>query len=343
MFREMKIGNNKIKNRIVRSATNDHMGHPDGSVSEEQVRLYETLAKNDVGMIITGHMSVSERYRADAHQPLVTDDRFIEGLRKIPEAVHKYGGIIYAQISQAGRKAYLGACEINEMSEEEIDTVIDQFVAGASRIQQAGFDGVQVHLAHGYLLSNVLDDTVNLRTDAYGGTAENRFQIVHTIINRIKDTCGADFSVIVKLCANNEALGEYDETMLYYARQLEALGVDAIELSGSDFMKKNNDEAAYYLREALLLKQNVDCPVILVGGLHEKEMLQHVLDQGIDMVAMARPFICEPDLVMKFKEGKSDAKCIRCYQCFKTFQTKFKNCVFLPEDKWLKELYTKDK
>lgn len=343
MFREIMIGKNRIKNRIVRSATNDHMGYPDGSVSEEQIRLYETLAKNDVGMIITGHISVSERYRADAHQLLASDDRFIEGLRRIPEVVHKYGSVVYAELSQAGRKAYQEVCEINTMSENEINTVISQFIAAADRVQQAGFDGVQVHLAHGYFLSNVLDDTVNLRTDAYGGTAENRFRIVHTIIKRIKNKCGADFSVIVKLCANNETLGDYDETLLYYAKELETLGVDAIELSGSDFMKKNKEEKAYYLREALLLKQNVKCPVILVGGLYDKETIRHVLEQGIDMVAMARPFICEPDLVTKLKEGQAAAACIRCFQCFKTFQTQYKNCVRLPEDAWLKKLYTKEK
>lgn len=340
MFREIRIGRNTVKNRIVRSATNDHMGYEDGTISDAQVQLYETLAKNDVGLIITGHISVSDRYRADAHQPLISDDRFIAGLKRIPEAVHKYGGIVYAQISQAGRKAYLGSADINEMTEQEIETVISEFIDGAVRIKKAGFDGVQVHLAHGYFLSNVLDDSVNHRTDAYGGSAENRFKILHTIIKGIKTKCGEDYSVIVKLCANNEIQGDYDETLLYYAKELDALGVDAIELSGIDFMKKNRDEKSYYLREALLLKQNVDCPVILVGGLYDKETMQSVLNQGIDMISMARPFICEPDFVTKLKNGSTAAKCVRCFRCFKTFQTVYKNCVFLPENEWLKKLYS---
>lgn len=340
MFREIRIGRNTVKNRIVRSATNDHMGYEDGTISDAQVQLYETLAKNDVGLIITGHISVSDQYRADAHQPLVSDDRFIAGLTRIPEAVHKYGGVVYAQISQAGRKAYLGSADINEMTEQEIETVISEFIDGAVRIKKAGFDGVQVHLAHGYFLSNVLDDSVNHRTDAYGGSAENRFKILHTIIKGIKTKCGEDYSVIVKLCANNEIQSDYDETLLYYAKELNSLGVDAIELSGIDFMKKNRDEKAYYLREALLLKQNVDCPVILVGGLYERDTIQSVLDQGIDMISMARPFICEPDFVTKLKNGSTAAKCVRCFQCFKTFQTVYKNCVFLPENEWLKKLYS---
>lgn len=341
MFREIRIGNNRIGNRIVRSATNDHMGNMDGTVSDAQIQLYDTLAKNGVGMIITGHISVSERHRADAHQLLVSHDRFLDGLRRIPETVHKYGGIVYAQISQAGRKACQGISEINEMTIEDIEMVVQQFIDGAFRIKQSDFDGVQVHLAHGYLLSDALDDTINLRTDSYGGTAENRFRIVHRIIKGIKKICGKDFSVIVKLCANNAKQGDYDETLLYYAKELNALGVDAIELSGIDFMKKTKEQKAYYSREALLLKQNVDCPIILVGGFFDQKSIQSVLNQGIDMIAMARPFICEPDLVQRFIEGADTAKCIRCFQCFKTFQTAYKNCIFLPEDPWLKKLYKK--
>lgn len=328
MLESIKIGNVEIKNRIARSATNDHLGNKDGTVSEAQLDMYDELARNNVGMIITGHMCVSERNRADAAQNLICDDKFIEGNVKVSETIHKHGGAVYGQISHSGSKGYLEAVDVNELTLEQIDEIVGQFVSGAKRLEEAGFDGVQVHMAHGYFLSSVLDNTSNLRTDEYGGSDENRMRMPARIIKGIKDTCGENFSVIVKMNTNNAQGGEYARTLINYAKALEELGVDALELSGFGFNSQPRENSEYYLDAALTVKQNVNIPVILVGGIYSGSGIESVLEKGMDMVSMSRPFIAEPDFITKLINGEKDeCKCLRCNGCYKVFAKAYKRCV----------------
>ena len=335
MFTNIKISNQEIKNRIVRSATNDHLGNKDGTVSDKQIELYHDLASNNIGLIITGHICVSEKNRADETQSLVSDDKYISGLKRISDEVHKHQSVVYGQISHAGIKGYLNPVDFNDLSIDEIDTIIQQFISGAKRLEQAGFDGVQIHIAHGYFLAGVLDNTVNLRNDLYGDSDENRIRMISQIIQGIKIACSDSFGVIVKMSANNQQLSDYDTHLLYYANALKQLGVDAIELSGSDFFRKDKDETVYYLKQALLIKENIDIPVILVGGINSVETINEVLNKGIDMVALARTFIVESDFITKIMNGTKKSKCLHCNQCFVIFKTKFKNCVFLKENEQL--------
>ena len=339
LFTPFKLGNTTFKNRIVRSATNDHLAEPDGNIGPEVRELYTTLAKNEIGLIITGHLAVSEKYKAAYNQPLMTEYRFAEPWQKISAIVHSYGAAIWGQISHGGAKAYYGKFDYNTASKEEIDELPGLFAKAALCVKKAGMDGVQLHLAHGYLFSDVLDGTVNKRTDEYGGSPENRFSIVRRTIRAVREVCGEKFPVAVKLNANDLSFGDYDETLLYYAKELKACGVCAIELSGMDFIKRKKGETAYYLREALLIKEATGMPILLVGGMDDRDAAEDALAKGIDMVSIARPFICEPDYVLKLKAGQKTSKCLRCNQCFRLFNTKFKNCVFLPEDPKLREIW----
>ncbi|MBO4887140.1 MAG: NADH:flavin oxidoreductase [Firmicutes bacterium] len=339
LFTEGRIGKKRAKNRIVRSATNDHLANLDGTISDEQVALYETMAKNHVGTIITGHFGIDENHKAAINQPLLTDDRFIAGAKRLADAVHLYGSLIYGQLSQGGIKCYDRPFDINTVSVDELEKTVGQFADAAFRLKQAGYDGAQIHLAHGYFLANVLDDTVNLRTDAYGGSPENRFRLVGEILEAVREKCGEDFSVIVKLSANNEQLTPYDDTLLYYAKKLAECGIDAIELSGSNFSKFPRDASKYFLREALLIKEQVDLPIILVGGVSEKTAMEEVLAQGIEFVSCSRAFICEPEFVTNLMNGAEKSRCVKCWGCFRLYNTKHKNCVFLKESEQLKKVF----
>ncbi len=374
LFREFKLGSKVSKNRFVRSATNDHLSDPDGMLTEEQQDLYEELAWNDVGLIITGHFGVSERYKTAFNQPLMSDDRFIPRAKVMADTAYYYGSLLYGQLSHGGLKAWKEPFDINKATKEELGEVAEQFASAAGRLAKAGFDGVQVHLAHGYLLSNVLDDTVNHRADEYGGSDENRFRLVKEIIDAIKGSCPADFGILIKMNANDESClareqtaapersalssnsgnaagndsdlvscgpaARYDSHLVSYAKMLEACGVDGIELSGADFFCRDRNDRKYFLRQAILVKSAVDIPVILVGGIASLEDMEEVIDSGIDMVAMSRPFITEPDLIPKLKSGRqSESRCLHCNSCYRIHATKHKNCVFLPESEKLGELY----
>jgi 2,4-dienoyl-CoA reductase-like NADH-dependent reductase (Old Yellow Enzyme family) len=352
LFEEVRLGPKVSKNRFVRSATNDHLSDPDGMLTEEQLDLYEELAWNDVGVIITGHFGVSERYKTAFNQPLMSDDRFIPRAKVMADTAYYYGSLLYGQLSHGGLKAWKEPFDINKATKEELAEAAGQFASAAGRLAKAGFDGVQVHLAHGYLLSNVLDDTVNHRSDEYGGSDENRFRLVREVIEAIKGTCPEDFGILVKMNANDEgclagghndgASGRYDSHLISYAKMLEACGVDGIELSGADFFCRSSKDRKYFLREAGLVKAAVNIPVILVGGIASLSDMEEVLDRGIDMVSMCRPFITEPDLIPKLRDGKQDAsRCLHCNSCFRIHVDKYKNCVFLPESEKLEELYGK--
>lgn len=332
------IGAHTAKNRIVRSATNDHLGNMDGTISREQIELYSELAANGVGTIITGHFGVSEKYKADMNQPLLTDERFIPGAAALAECAHRHGSLIFGQISHGGLGGFYNKLDINEASEAELEEVAGQFAYSAALLEKAGYDGVQIHLAHGYFLSNVLDDTVNRRTDRFGGSDEGRFRLTREIIRRIKENCSEGFSVIVKLSANDAQHLPYDEHLLYYAAHLKEAGVDAIELSGCDFIKRGKNESAYFLPEAKIIKAHVDIPIMLVGGLCAKSEIERVLAEGMDFASMCRTFICEPDFLTRLAAGEERSKCLHCWQCFKLPKTKYKNCALLPENAKLREL-----
>ncbi|MCD8330093.1 MAG: hypothetical protein LUC27_05310, partial [Lachnospiraceae bacterium] len=256
MFTEISINNRRIRNRIARSATNDHLGYADGRVSPAQVREYEELAAGGAGLLFTGHICVDADHRADPFQNLVSDDRFLPGLTELAAAAHRGGAVLYGQITHAGPKG-VNPVDFNDFDTEEIRTVREAFVVGAERLARAGFDGVQIHLAHGYLLSQVLDPLQNVRTDEYGGSGENRFRLVREIVAGIRSCCPG-LGLAVKINANDSALRPWDDTLLYYVQELQEEGVGAVEISGNNFSAFPREARLYYLREACLVKSRID-------------------------------------------------------------------------------------
>lgn len=345
VFEPVQLGTMTVKNHIARSATNDYGGNEDGTVSAFQMEIYEQLAKNEVGLIITGHVCVCPDGRNDARQNGMYDDRFIEGQRALTDMVHGYGAKIVQQISHSGAKcpvAVIGgtpaapsAVEVmpgvmpRALTVEEIVRIEDDFAAAAVRAKAAGYDGVQIHCAHGYLFSQFIEPAHNKRTDAYGGSAENRFRIVAETIAKVRAAVGPKYPVLIKI-HTNAAEGDdvFEGELTEMLRTAQEMGADAAELSGFDFAKKRDgaDARLFYLARAARVSKASGLPCLLVGGARTLDDMQQVLDAGLCMVSMSRPFVCQPDIIPILKAGGA-SKCIGCFGCFKIYQTAGKRCV----------------
>lgn len=337
-----------VKNRFVRSATNDNLGHPDGTLSEQEFALYRTLAQHQVGLIITGHAYVQHPLgRARVTQNAIYDDRFIGGYQRLADTVHAYGAKLVVQISHAGRQTTPATTEgltpvapsaVTDLStgvtprpftEAEIQQLIDAFVQAMVRVQKAGADGVQVHIAHGYCLAQFLSPYTNRRTDQWGGDIANRTRIVREIITRSRQAVGNDFPILVKLNSRDARTGPGYLTLddvIYTAQMLAQCGVNAIEISGGMAEDRavmsapgiaRPQQEAYFAAAARAVKAAVSVPVILVGGLRSLAVMERIVGENIaDMVALSRPLVREPDLVEKFLNGTAKAACISCNACF---------------------------
>ena len=336
-----------FSNRIVRSATVDPYGNPDGTVSQTEIDLYRQYAQNHIGLIISAQAYVSKYGISAPGQNALYEDKFIEGHKKLVDAVHEAGGKIILQFSHAGA----GACPIEgvvpvapspiqspyskemprELTVAEIKELVQDYIDCAVRGKQAGYDGLQLHCAHGYLLSQFISPVYNKRTDQYGGSIENRFRMSEEIIAGIREKLGEDYPIFIKLNSNTETgdQEEYFQDMVYIANKCKELGVEAIEISGFNFTKLGREgNHTYYLDRAARLRKETGIPVILVGGIRDFADMDKVLDAGVDMVSMSRPFICEPDLVTRLINGQEKATCISCSKCFYLYNKEGRRCVF---------------
>lgn len=333
MFTPHKIGSKTAKNRIIRSATNDHLGNPDGSVSDAEIDMYDALGRNEVGTIITGHLSVSPalNLRADEVQLSIGDDRYVDGLSRIARKIHEYDSLAIAQISLAGPKG-LNPFDFNGLSTQEMEQIRDWFVIAAKRAQKAAFDGVQIHLAHWYLLQAVLNIDINKRTDRYGGSPEKCLRLPLEIAEGIRKECGPQFLLMIKINAHNTDSGENDSDLLaYYASRLWNAGVDLVELSGVDFNRKDRKAELYYLEEARKLKEShPEIAMSLVGGIFSRDTIEKALDVT-EFVSLSRALLTQPDFVSRLKAGEAlKSRCLHCNKCFEIFATKYERCVFGP-------------
>ena len=340
-FDPIRIGSLTAKNRIIRSATNDHLGNRDATVSDAQIDMYQQLASHDVGTIITGHMSIVPdiAMRADVVQPSIGDDAKIEGLSRIPAKIHEYGGLAVAQISHAGPRGLIPV-DINTMDAAELAQIEQWFVDAAVRAQHAGFDAVEVHAAHWYLLATMLNFDLNKRADAYNGSDEQRIAIVCRIVRRIRQACPG-LGVFVKINAHNTLEGIDDtDQLITYAKALYDAGTDLFDVSGMSFTKQPRDAECYFLDQARAVKEALPgLTVALVGGIYSRATIDRAL-RIVDMVAMGRTLLTQPDFVTKLKNGELErSRCIRCNQCFKLFKTKFERCIFGPVNPKLRETF----
>jgi 2,4-dienoyl-CoA reductase-like NADH-dependent reductase (Old Yellow Enzyme family) len=341
----IKIGGLEIPNRFVRSATAEFMADEDGFVTDRLVGLFHDLAEGEVGLIITGHACVRPDGQAGPFQTAVYDDRFLPGLKRIPATVHAFPSRIFLQLAHAGRQTkvkLIGGQPIapsavlepifkltpREVTPAEIETLKNDFIQAARRAREAGFDGVQIHCAHGYLLSAFLSPHTNRRTDDWGGTTAKRARIVLEILAGIKAVCGSTFPVIAKLNSTDFlATGLQIEESIEIAGMLEAAGLDGLEVSGgmSEAGKgsiwtglRAEEDEGYFVDAAARYKQALHIPVFGLGGNRSFARMEAIICDGrADFVSLSRPFIREPRLIRDFRLGRiAKAACISCNKCF---------------------------
>ncbi len=347
LFEKTTINGMTLANRFVRSATWEGMCDKDGRPTARLVSCYRDLAAGGVGLIITGYAFI----RADGKQMpgkmgIHTDD-FAADMRALTKAVHEEGGKICIQLVHAGGQTTTRAAgrrplapsavkveqfpeEPVEMSQQDIDEIVSAFGNAARRAKEYGFDAVQLHAAHGYLINQFLSPLTNRRTDGYGGTIENRCRFLLEVYRRVRDNVGSDFPVTVKLNGSDNLKGGLDlSDAVYAARLLDKEKVDAIEVSGGTSASgekvpirtkiDNPGQEGYNLALAAEIKKAVHCPVMAVGGFRSLEVINRALaENDIDYISMSRPFIREPHLIKRWKEGdRSPARCISCNGCFR--------------------------
>lgn len=360
LFEPGEIGGVRLRNRLVRAGTSESMADPhSGVVTPALLDLYEKLAVNRVGGIITGHMYVHPRGRYAQGQTGVHEDEMLDGLRALTERVHRHGAAIFGQVAHAGSQSRvpdnmplapspvpnpLTGAEVDGASDSEIEQAIEAFAAAARRVAAAGFDGVHIHGANGYLITEFTSPVTNRRMDIWGGSPENRDRFPAAVVEAVRSAVPVGFPVTMKIGMVDAVPGglKVDESVRR-AGVLVAAGLDGVEVS-CGLMQAPSDSAktyvavgprraaqdllvhrllspprpeAYFRPWARSLRAAVDTTVILVGGMRTTGTMREVLESGdADFVAMARPLIREPDLVAQIERGREgQGDCTSCNLC----------------------------
>ena len=359
LFQPGRIGPVTTANRLVRAGTSETAAGAEGEVTDQLIAIYETLARNSVGLILSGHMFCHARGRYAANQVGIHDDAMIPGLTRLTAAVHRNGGRVFAQLAHAGSQSRvpenrplapspipnaLTGRMVDAATEEEIAEAIGAFAAAADRAARAGFDGVHIHGANGYLISEFSSPLTNRRADRWGGSPEARDEFVLAVLGAVRKAAPERMAVSVKLGLQDAVPGGMELSEgVRRGVALCAAGADAIEVS-CNAMRLPSDSAkeyvavgpgravrdlllhrllsspqaeAYFLAPGRELKRRIDKPVILVGGLRLPATMEAIVERGdADFIALARPFIREPDLVAKLAGGRrSPVACTSCNLC----------------------------
>jgi 2,4-dienoyl-CoA reductase-like NADH-dependent reductase (Old Yellow Enzyme family) len=341
LFSPWSIGPLHLRNRFVRSATTSGWADDRGMVNPEIVARYRELAEGDVGLIVKGHLYVDPKGKAHAGMAGASGAEHMPGLSGITDVVHAAGGCIVAQINHGGCEAEAGErvgpsdvatsqWRARAMDGDEILEVIRAFGEAGRRCLDAGFDGIQIHGAHGYLVSQFLSKVVNRRTDEWGGDLTGRSRLLREIYGELRERLGDNAVIGVKLnCDDFSPDGFTVDESAEVAGELASLGIDFIEVSGGGFgaeeslraPARSSDpalaEASFAGHCAAIRAATGPTPLALVDGMLSLAAMQAVVDKDLaDLVSMSRPFIRERDLVMKLAAGQAEASCTRCDACF---------------------------
>jgi 2,4-dienoyl-CoA reductase-like NADH-dependent reductase (Old Yellow Enzyme family) len=347
LFESTRINGMALKNRFVRSATYEAMANLDGTAKDSLLNCMATLAKGEIGLVITGHSHVTLEGQAGPGQLGIYSDAMMDSLKQVVLAVRENGGAVAVQLAHAGIRGIgkdqyspLGPSDLFEekvkkasaMTIEDIKRTVKAFGDAAQRAVKAGFDAVEIHGAHGYLLSQFLSPYYNHRDDNYGGNLENRARFFMEVYQEIRQRVGIGFPIMAKINSEDFLEGGIGvEEVILVCKMLEALGIDAIEMSGGTFesgkliparggTSKSEDREVYYREAALSFKKQLGIPLILVGGFLSHHLARQVIEEGVaDYVALSRPLIREPDLIKRWGAGDlKKATCISCNRCFLT-------------------------
>lgn len=328
-----------LPNRLAKAAMEEGLADRHGRPTEAMVRLYDRWARGGTGLLITGNVMVDARARGEWSDVVVEDEREMALLRRWAEASTAQGVPIWMQLNHPGRQCVspepVSASAVpmamgyglfqtpRALATAEVQELIQRFARTAAIAQAAGFSGVQLHGAHGYLISQFLSARTNQRTDAYGGSPENRRRFLLAIVRAVREAVGPGFPVSVKLnSADFQRGGFSEEDSMAVVAALDAAGVDLLEVSGGTYESaammgvgtpKASTQAreAYFLDYAQRVRKTVTMPVMLTGGLRSLTGMAQALEDGIDVIGLARPLAQEPDWPKRLLEGRADTSAVR--------------------------------
>jgi 2,4-dienoyl-CoA reductase-like NADH-dependent reductase (Old Yellow Enzyme family) len=342
LFKPYSIGKLTLKNRFIKSSTAESMAGTDGEVTPEILDFYEAVAKGGAACIFLGHSFIHPRGKASHRMTGVHDDRLIPGLRSLAEVIHRHDCHVFAQLNYGGSRIDKECAEpvgpspvvnpstgllARELKSSEILEIVQAFGQAAARVREAGLDGILIHGGHGYLVSLFNSPLTNQRTDEWGGDAQRRFRFLEEVYRSIRKAVGDDYPVAIKLGVKDDTEdGLSLEEGAEVAGRLAGIGIDAIEISAGVATKAvpsrshilSREQEAYFLPYAKAVRPKVGkLPLSLVGGLRSPDLMEEIITSGwTDFVSLARPFICEPDLVNKIRAGRREpVSCTRDDRC----------------------------
>ncbi len=381
-FAPARLGPMSVRNRILKAATFEGMT-PDHVVSDPLIAFHRRVAAGGVGMTTVAYCAVSSEGCGTPNEIILTSDA-IPGLRRLAEVVHAEGAAVSAQIGHAGAVAAatghkgrspsrmfspLALQFTKAVDNADIERITGEFVAAAGVVANGGFDAVELHFGHGYLVSEFLSPKLNKRTDQWGGSLENRARLARQIAVRVKDAVGDRLAVLAKLnMADGVPGGLWLDESVDVARMLEADGaLDAIELTGGSslqnpmylfrgeapvremarafprylrpgfrlaakrFMPEYPFEEAYFLSYARQFREALSMPLVLLGGITRRETVEAAMGEGFDFVAMGRALLREPDLVQRMQDRAGyESLCVHCNKCMATIY-KGTHCVLVDD------------
>jgi 2,4-dienoyl-CoA reductase-like NADH-dependent reductase (Old Yellow Enzyme family) len=375
-FAPARFGPITLRNRIIKAATFEGRT-PKRVVTPELIEFHRRFAAGGVGMTTVAYCAVTRAGTTDGHQIVLDDPDVRAGLGELAEAVHGEGAAVAAQIGHAGPVANpmgtkspsvapsrvfspLGMRRTQSVTADDISRITRQFADGAEVLRDAGFDAIEIHLGHGYLLSAFLSPRLNKRTDEWGGSLENRARFPLDVVRAVRDAVGREIAVTAKVNMTDGVRGGFWlEESVQFAKMLEAEGcLDAITLTGGSsfqnpmylfkgeapidemaemfpgilgrgvklfggrFFKEYPFEEAYFLPYARQFRAALSMPLVLLGGINRLDTITNALDEGFAFVQMGRALLREPDLLLELqKDANREGLCIHCNKCMPTIYT----------------------
>ncbi|MBE9547170.1 MAG: NADH:flavin oxidoreductase, partial [Proteobacteria bacterium] len=338
LFTPIDIGNLKLKNRIVMPAM--HLNYtPDGEVTDKLIAFYEERAKGGAALIIVGGCAVDE-YGGYLNMIGISDDRFIPGLKRLTDVVHRHGALIASQLFHGGRyihSSFIGRSPVapspiasgltreepREMTIEDIKYTTDSFARAAERAKEAGFDAVEIIGSAGYLITQFLSPITNKRTDEYGGSFENRMRFGLEVAGAVRNAVGKDFTVLIRLGGNDFMPGgNTNREIRLFAAELEKCGIDAFDITGGWHESRVPQitmgvPRGGYTYLARGVKKVVSKPVISCNRINDPFLADKIIREGsADMAGFARGLIADPEMPNKARNGRLNeiTPCIGCNQ-----------------------------
>ncbi|OGP78342.1 MAG: hypothetical protein A2V86_01440 [Deltaproteobacteria bacterium RBG_16_49_23] len=358
LFSPFKIGNIELKNRIVMPPMATHFAAEDGSLNDRHIAYYLARIKGGVGYITSEHTGIMKQGRAFPNMALIDSDQYIPRFRKLVEAIHREDGKIVIQINHAGRQTSASItgspivapsaipCPVRkempkELSLKEIQDIIDAFREAARRVKETGAEGVEIHMAHGYLINQFLSPFSNKRTDEYGGDPDRRMRMAVEVLRAVRNQVGPDFLVLCRLSADEYVEGGLRlEDTKEVAKALERNGADALHISACVAASGYLNHPPYYAEEGVFahlaqgIKSVVSIPVIAVGRIRTPELANRILEENkADLISMGRALIADPNFPTKALQGKTldIIPCISCNRCIQSIRKGALQCAVNPE------------